>query len=199
MGSPTNAQAAKVNENYDWGNFGSANQSGVTLSGQSSNNLLNAQLGTQQYLNELLNPSYSSESFKARQDLIDASNQQYAAQQAANAIERGARGSTTQNILASIAANRENQMREAMTEEDERVSNILNLLGGYENMYFNQANTMANNILQRAAANQNAQNQVNIANTQAQNAFTNNLISGAASLGGAALGGYLGGFGKAAA
>lgn len=198
MGKPQEAKAAKVSENYNWGNFGSADASGTTLSDASSQILDTARQGTQSYLQELLNPSYSSESFKARQALIDQQNQQYANELAANAIERGARGSTTQNILASIAANRENQMREAMTTEDQRISNILSQLGTYEDRYFNQANTMANNILQRVSANQQAQNQVNIANAQAQNQYRNNLISGAAALGGAALGAATGGLGTLA-
>ena len=77
------------------------------------------------YLDRLLNPSYNNESFKARQDILDQNNNQYANQLGANAIDRGARGSATQNILNSIMANRNNDMRWAMTNEDSRIRNIL--------------------------------------------------------------------------
>lgn len=194
---PKEIEAVKVPETYNWGEFGSADSSGVNFSPLISSNIQTTQSGINQYLNELINPSYNNESFRARQELLDASNRQYANQLGANAIARGARGSATQNILNSIAANRNIDMRQAMTQEDARVQNILNALSGIEGNYFNMGNTMANNILQRATANQAAQQQANIANTQAYNQWKNNLISGVASivgaLGGSALGGPLGG------
>ena len=196
MGQPKSVKAAKVSENYDWGDFGSANASGVNFNPTMSSNIQTTQSGINQYLNELINPSYNNESFRARQALLDASNQQYAKQLGAQAVARGARGSATQNILNSIAANRNIDMQQAMVNEDARVQNILNSLSGIEGNYFNMGNTMANNILQRVMSNQQAQQQANIANAQAYNQWRNNLISGAASLagtiGGAALGGPLG-------
>ena len=56
MGKPSNVQAAKVGENYNWGAFGGADASGINLSPVASANIASAQQGTQQYLNELLNP-----------------------------------------------------------------------------------------------------------------------------------------------
>lgn len=144
--------------------------------------------GINQYVNELINPSYSNESFRARQELLDASNQQYARELGAQAMERGARGSATQNILNAIAANRNTDMRQAMTQEDARVQNIINSLLGTESNYFGQANTMGSNILQRVLANQQTQQQAEIANKNAYNQWRNNLISGAASVAGAGLG-----------
>lgn len=193
MGKPRKVRAAQVDTNYNWGEFGSADKSGVNFNPTMSSNIQTAQSGIGQYLNELINPSYDNESFRARQELLDASNRQYANQLGAQAMERGARGSATQNILNSIAANRNNDLRNAMTQEDARVRNILSSLSGIEGNYFNMGNTMANNILQRVTANQQAQQQANIANTNAYNQWRNNLISGAASLGGAALGAGLGG------
>lgn len=186
MGKPKKVSAAQVGTNYDWGEFGSAGASGVNLSPAATQNIQTTQSGIGQYLNELINPSYSNESFRARQDLLDASNRQFANQMAADAISRGARGSATQNILNSIAANRANDMRTAMTQEDARVQNILSSLAGIEGNYFNQANTMGSNILQRALANQQTQQQANIANTNAYNQWKNNLL-GAAAGGAAAL------------
>lgn len=193
MGKPKKIKAAQVGTNYDWGEFGSANADRVNLSPMATSNIRTTQSGIGQYLNELINPSYDNESFRARQELLDESNRQYANQLGAQAMARGARGSATQNILNSIAANRNMDMRQAMTQEDARVKNILSALSGVEGNYFNQTNTMGNNILQRVLANQNAQQQANIANTNAYNQWKSNLISGAASLGGSALGAILGG------
>ena len=193
MGKPKKISAAQVGTDYNWGEFGSADKSGVNFNPTMSSNIQTAQSGIGQYLNELINPSYDNESFRARQELLDASNRQYANQLGAQAMERGARGSATQNILNSIAANRNNDLRQAMVNEDARVQNILSALQGVEGNYFNMGNTMANNILQRATANQQMQQQANIANTNAYNQWRNNLISGAAALGGSALGAVLGG------
>ena len=195
MGRPKNVKAAQVGTDYNWGDFGSANASGVNLSPMASQTISDTQSGLNQYVNELINPSYDNESFRARQELLDASNRQYANQLGAQAIERGARGSATQALLNSIAANRNNQMRQAMTEEDARVRNIINSLSGVESNYFNEANTLANNILNRVTTNANFQQQANIANTQAQNQWRNNLLNAGmglvGTLGGAGLASYL--------
>lgn len=195
MGKPSKVSAAKVGTNYDWGNFGSADANGVNLGAKPNSNLQTAQLGTSQYLDELLNPSYNNQSFQARQDILDQNNNQYANQLGANAIARGARGSATQNILNSVMANRNNDMRNAMTQEDSRIRNILAQTQGIEGNYFNQSNTMANNILQRLMANQSAQNQANQTNSANYNQWKNNLISGAVGIGtglaGAGLSSYL--------
>lgn len=187
MGKPKNIEP--INGSYNWGEFGSANGNGISFNPTINSNIQKTQSGINQYLNELINPSYDNESFRARQELLDASNSQYARQLGAEAMARGARGSATQNILASIAANRNNNMRQAMVEEDARVQNILSALSGIEGNYFNQGNIMANNILQRAIANQN----INAANTNAYNAWKNNLISGAATVAGSIMGGPMGG------
>ena len=191
MGKPKSIEPAKIGENYNWGEFGGANASGVNLSPTATQTIADTQGGINQYVNELINPSYSNESFRARQAILDASNRQYANELGAQAMERGARGSATQNILNSIMANRNMDMRQAMTQEDARVQNILNALQGVESGYFGQANTMANNILQRVSQNQANQQRTNELNTQAYNQWRNSLINSAAQLGGAALTGGL--------
>lgn len=193
MGKPKSIKPAQVGTDYNWGEFGGANASGVNLSPTATQTIADTQGGINQYVNELINPSYSNESFRARQEILDASNRQYANELGAQAMERGARGSATQNILNSIMANRNTDMRQAMTQEDARVQNILNALQGVESGYFGQTNTMANNILQRASQNQENQQRVNELNTQAYNQWRNNLISGVAAIGGSALGAVLGG------
>jgi len=192
MGEPKKVEPAKVSESYNWGDFGSADKNGVNLGAISRQNLNTAQTGMSQYLNELINPSYNSESFRARQALLDQSNQQYANQLGANAINRGARGSATQSILNSIMANRNNDMRNAMTQEDSRVRNILSALSGTETNYFNQANTMANNILDRVKTNAGFQNSANATNVANYNKWRNNLINTGVKLGTTMLGGGLG-------
>lgn len=192
MGKPKKLEAAQVGTDYNWGEFGSANAGGVNFSPTVSSNLQTTQGGIGQYLNELITPSYDNESFRARQAILDANNRQFANELGAQAMERGARGSATQNILNSIMANRNANMRQAMTQEDTRVQNILNQLAGIEGNYFNMGNTMSNNILQRVLANQNMQQQANVANTNAYNQWKNNLISGGASILGAGLGGLAG-------
>lgn len=191
MGKPKKVEAAKVGEDYSWGVFGSADKSGINMSPLANQNVSMAQGGVNQYLNELLNPSYNNASFQARQDIIDQNNRQFANELGAAAIARGARGSATQNILNSIVANRNNDLRAAMAQEDSRVANILNAALGVEGNYFNQANTMANNILARSEANADRQQKVNAANAANYNAWRNNLISAGTALGGAAVGSYL--------
>lgn len=193
MGKPKKVSATKIGEDYNWGEFGSADANGVNLSPMATSTIRDTQSGLNQYVNELINPSYDNESFRARQELLDASNRQYANQLGAQAIERGARGSATQNILNSIAANRNMNMRQAMTEEDARVQNIINSLMGVESNYFNQANTMGNNILQRVLANQAAENAARDLNTKKYNEWKDNLISGTASVAGSLIGAYFGG------
>lgn len=203
MGKPTKPdkiQAAKIGENYNWGEFGSANASGVNLSPMASENVRTTQSGIGQYLNELINPSYDNESFRARQELLDASNRQYANQLGAEAIARGARGSATQNILNAIAANRNADMRQAMTQEDARVQNILNSLAGIEGNYFNQSNIMGNNILQRVLQNQAAENAAREYNSKLENAYRSSvdkwkqgIFQSIGEAAGSAIGGYFGG------
>ena len=177
MGKPSKIEPAKVSESYNWGDFGSAGSNGVNLSSLASSNVQTTQKGIGQYLNELINPSYDNASFKARQELLDQSNDIYAQRLGAQAMARGARGNATQAILNSIAANRGNNMRNAMTQEDARVRNILSALSGIEGNYWQQSNAMANNILTRATQNASAQNAANIANTNNYNAWKNNLLS----------------------
>lgn len=192
MGKPSKVEAAKVNENYDWGEFGSASNGGVRLSPMASQNVQTTQAGINQYLNELINPSYDNESFRARQTLLDQSNDLYAQRLGAQAMARGARGNATQAILNSVMANRATGMRQAMTQEDQRVQNILSALSGIEGNYFNQTNTMANNILDRVKTNAAAQNAANATNTANYNAWKNNMMSGAATIVGAMMGGPMG-------
>lgn len=190
MGKPKELKPATTSESYNWGSFGSATNGGVNLSPTAESNVVTTQSGINQYLNELINPSYNSESFKARQELLDQNNSIYARQLGAEAMARGARGNATQNILNSIMSNRNNDMRKAMTEEDTRIKSILSALSGIEGNYFNQSNAMANNILDRVRANLNAQNEANKANAQASNSWSSNLWGAGASILGAVAGAW---------
>lgn len=192
MGQPNDISPAQVKENYNWGEFGSADQNGVNLSNTARDTVRSTQSGINQYVKELMNPSYNNESFRARQEALDASNNLYAKQLGANAIARGARGSATQSILNNVMANRNNDMRNAMLSEDTRIANILSALSGIEGNYWQQSNSMADNILKRVVGNQTFQNSANVANTEAYNAWRNNIISGIATIAGGIMGGPAG-------
>lgn len=192
MGKPRQAKASLINTDYNWGDFGSADANGVYLSPTASNTIQNTQSGIGQYLSELANPSYDNASFMARQNLYDANNREYARQLAQNAMDMGARGSTAQNILNSLNANRNNDRRIAMTNESARLEKILSALGNTENNYFNQVNALANNILSRQQGNQQLQDIINQQNANAYNNWQSNVLSGGASLAGTLAGYYMG-------
>lgn len=177
MGQPVDILPARIKDNYSWGEFGGADRDRVNLSPMATSTVQNTQAGINQYVNELINPSYNNESFMARQAILDANNRQFANRLGAQAVARGARGSATQSILNSVMANRNMDMRNAMTNEDARLRNVLSSLSGIEGNYFNQANTMANNILDRVKHNSNIESQVNAANTEAYNQWRNNMIN----------------------
>jgi hypothetical protein len=177
MGQPVDILPAGIKDNYSWGEFGGADRDRVNLSPMATSTVQNTQAGINQYVNELISPSYNNESFMARQAILDANNRQFANRLGAQAVARGARGSATQSILNSVMANRNMDMRNAMTNEDARLRNVLSSLSGIEGNYFNQANTMANNILDRVKHNSNIESQVNAANTEAYNQWRNNMIN----------------------
>jgi hypothetical protein len=177
MGQPVDISPARIKDNYSWGEFGGADRDRVNLSPMATSTVQNTQAGINQYVNELISPSYNNESFMARQAILDANNRQFANRLGAQAVARGARGSATQSILNSVMANRNMDMRNAMTNEDARLRNVLSSLSGIEGNYFNQANTMANNILDRVKHNSNIESQVNAANTEAYNQWRNNMIN----------------------
>lgn len=191
MGSPKHVEPVKLDTNYNWGSFGSADKSGVNLNPTTAATVGNIQSGIGQYLDQLIRPTYDSEVFNARQALLDQANNVSARMLGANAIERRARGSATQAILNNVMANRANQLYSAMSDEDARVRNVLSAMSGLESNYFNQANTMANNILQRQLTNAERQTLANATNVGNYNAWKNNMWSGGAQLGGTALGALL--------
>lgn len=191
MGTPKKVKPVNLDTNYNWGSFGSADKSGVNLNETTRATVGDIQSGIGQYLDQLISPSYDSEVFNARQALLDQANNVSARMLGANAIERGARGSATQSILNNVMANRQNQLYNAMGDEDARVRNVLSALSGLESNYFNQANTMANNILQRQLTNAERQSLANATNTGNYNAWKNNVLSGGAQLGGTALGAWI--------
>jgi hypothetical protein len=192
MGQPVDISPARIKDNYSWGEFGGADRDRVNLSPMATSTVQNTQAGINQYVNELISPSYNNESFMARQAILDANNRQFANRLGAQAVARGARGSATQSILNSVMANRNMDMRNAMTNEDARLRNVLSSLSGIEGNYFNQANTMANNILDRVKHNSNIESQVNAANTEAYNQWRNNMINTGMKIAGTMIGGGAG-------
>lgn len=193
MGKPKSVKPSLLDTNYNWGDFGSADKSGISLSPMASSNANVAQSGVNQYVNSLINPSYDSETFLARQSLLDQENNQQANQLLANALQRNARGSASQAILNKVMANRVSGLRSAMSEEDKRVQDTLSALSGVEGNYFNQSNAMAKDMLSRILGNQKAQNEANQKNAEAYNAWRDNLWQGTGGAIGAAIGAYFGG------
>lgn len=191
MGKPKQVKPVNLDTNYNWGSFGSADKSGVSLNDITNETVGNIQGGIGQYLDQIINPTYDSEIFGARQNLLDFSNNLSAKRLMADAVGRNARGSATQSILNNVMANRANQLYGAMSDEDTRVRNVLSAMSGLEGNYFNQANTMANNILQRQLTNAERQSLANATNTGNYNTWKNNALSGGAQMGGIALGAAL--------
>lgn len=191
MGSPKHVEPVNLDTNYNWGSFGSADKYGINVNPITNATVNNIQSGIGQYLDQLIRPTYDNEVFNARQGLLDQANNMSARMLESNAIERAARGSATQAILNNVMANRANQLYGAMNDEDTRVRNVLSAMSGLEGNYFNQANTMANNILQRQLTNAERQSLANATNASNYNAWKNNALSGAAQVGGIALGAAL--------
>lgn len=190
MGSPKTAKKALVDTDYNWGDFGSANASGASLSPMASNTLSNTQSEIGRYLDELLNPSASNSSFASRQAFSDANNRAYAENLARGAMAKGYRGSVLNTALNSLEANRANEINQNLINEDSRLQNILSALSGVESNYFNQLDTMRSNILQRQQGNQGISQDINKLNTSGYNAWKSNLLSGAAGTAGALAGSY---------
>lgn len=193
MGEPKKIKPSLIDTAYDWGNFGSADSNGVNLSPTASANVSTLQSGINQYVNNLTNPSYDSESFLARQSLLDQNSDQKATSMLADALGRNARGSSSSAILNKILSSRATGLRDAMGDEDIRVRNTLSALSGLEGNYFNQSNAMAKDILSRILGNQKAKNEANIKNAEAYNAWRDNLWQGTGGAIGAAIGAYFGG------
>lgn len=193
MGKPKKVEPTLLDTNYNWGPFGTADKNGFYLNNNAQQNLNSTQQGLYQYANELINPSYSNESFANRQAQIDQSNQEYARQLGQEALARGYRGTATQNILNSLNANRNANMQQALIDEDSRIRNIISQLSGIESNYWNQGNTMANNIMQRYNTNVGRQNEANAKNVSNYNAWRDNLFAGTGGLIGSAIGAYIGG------
>lgn len=193
MGKPKKVKPTLLDTSYDWGAFGSADKDNFYFNDQTESNLETARSGISQYVSEMLNPSYTNQSFANRQALQRLNNQAYAEELGQQAIARGARGNATQNILNSLNANQYLKDQQALVNENSRIQNILNALSGIEGNYWNQGNAMSNNILQRYTTNvarQNAANEQNVAN---YNAWRDNLWQGTGGAIGAAIGAYFGG------
>ena len=52
MGSPKQVEPVKINANYDWGSFGSADERGITLGGAPQSTVNSTQAGIKDYVNE---------------------------------------------------------------------------------------------------------------------------------------------------
>ena len=142
--------------------------------------------GINQYLNQLINPTYDSETFKAQtQQRNKLANQSFEnnvmSPMASRGLTRGSNVNAMGNTFASNLADLETQ---AMATEDSRVQNILNqLLGTYQTPYnIMQGLQSTASGLVGQQANANAQNQ------QSRNALIGGLTGGIGNLIGNLLG-----------
>lgn len=193
MGKPKEIQPVLLDTDYSWGPFGSATKDGYSLSDAGQQSLDIAQGGLNQYVNELISPSYSNNSFVNRQNVLNQNNEAYASVLGNQAMARGARGNATQNILNNLRANQQNSARRAMVDENARIRNIISRLSATEGNYWNQANTMADNLMRRYVTNVARQNEANAQNVANYNAWRDNLFAGTGGAIGTAIGAYFGG------
>lgn len=190
MGKPKEAEKALVGTDYNWGEFGGANKSGVSLSPTASRTVSDTQAGIGQYLNEIINPSVSNTSFMARQNFSDSNNMAYAEALAKDAMAKGYRGTVLENTLNSLRANRANEINQNLIDESARIQDILSALSGVEGNYFNQSDIMRSNILQRQQSNQGIAQDINKLNNAGYNTWKSNMLSGGAGIAGTLAGAY---------
>lgn len=147
--------------------------------------------GIDQYLDQLVNPSYDSEVFKAQTDQRNRLAEQSYHNNlinplASNGLTRGSSAIAMGNTFANTLANLE---KDAMATEDQRVANVLgNLLQTY-NVPYNQMMGLQQQAggLSGTAASANAQQ--NAANSQANGAMWGGIANGLGQLAGGWLGG----------
>lgn len=134
------------------------------------------------YLQQLVSPTYDSQSYKNRQQqLANAANQSLENNIVSPLSERGlTRGSSINQMSNQLANKLTDAELDLMNSEDSRVANVLSQLMNYYQVPYNMmssANQASNNLYQNALANSN----------------NNNLWSGIANAAGTIAGGYLGG------
>lgn len=139
------------------------------------------------YLQQLVSPTYDSQSYKNRQQQLNNA----AAQSLENNIvsplsERGlTRGSSINQMSNQLANKLTDAELDLMNSEDSRVANVLSQLMNYYQVPYNMmtsANQASNNLYQNA-----------LAQSAAKDANKNKLWSGIANAAGTIVGGYLGG------
>ena len=99
------------------------------------------------YLQQMINPSYDSEIFKARTATRNnLANQSFENNVINPLTERGlTRGSSINQMSGEFANNLANLENQAMAEEDERVNNIVNQLMSYYQIPYNMMTGLQSN------------------------------------------------------
>lgn len=134
------------------------------------------------YLQQLVSPTYDSQSYKNRQQqLANAATQSLENNIISPLSSRGlTRGSSINQMSNQLANKLTDAELDLMNSEDSRVANVLSQLMNYYQVPYNMmssANQASNNLYQNALANSN----------------NNNLWSGIANVAGTIAGGYFGG------
>lgn len=143
------------------------------------------------YMEQLINPSYDSEVFKARQNQFNRLSNQAFENNVMNplASRNLTRGSSINQMSNEFANNQANTVNDMMLSEDSRVNNILSQLTNLYQMPYNMMMGMQGNASQLAQAQVQAQAQLDAANTASKNGLWSSLAQGL----GAAAGAYAGG------
>lgn len=114
--------------------------------------------GISDYLSQLTNPTYDSQSYKNRQQqLSNAANQSLENDVISPLAQRGlTRGSSVNQMSNQLANKLTDAQLDLMNSEDERVSNVLSQLMNYYQVPYNMmtnANSASSNLYQNALAN----------------------------------------------
>lgn len=139
-----------------------------------------------QYMNQLINPTYDSEVFKAKENQFNQLSKKAFENNVINplASRNLTRGSSINQMSNEFAANQANTVNDMMATEDSRVSNILNQLFNAYQVPYNMMTGMQGNATQLAQAQMQAQAQLDAANKQANGDLWGGIAGGLGSMAG---------------
>ena len=136
------------------------------------------------YLNQLVNPSYDSEIFKAQTSQRNRLANQSFENNLMNplASRNLTRGSSVNQMSNEFANNLANLETSAMANEDARVGNVLSQLFNYYQVPYNMMMGLQNNASQMALAQMQAQANMDNANASRRSNMLNGLAGGIGSM-----------------
>lgn len=151
MGKSVSSKNKLPTVEYDTGGlYGSGKSGGVNSFNPTSfqqNLVASIENAVPDYLQQMINPSYDSEIFKARTATRNnLANQSFENNVINPLAKRGlTRGSSINQMSGEFANNLANLENQAMNEEDERVNNIVNQLMSYYQIPYNMMTGLQSN------------------------------------------------------